>query len=484
VKRSLLTTLVMLVGSVALPADTPNVLFIVADDLNCAIAPYGDAAAITPHLDRLAARGLVFANAYCQQAVCNPSRSSFLTGLRPNTVQVDDLRKSFREVAPGGPTLVTLPQHFKNHGYFCQNIGKLFHNMGETQDRRSWSIDEVLCRGTHADDTVYKNTPAHLRTQQTAKKAPVTEALSVADTAYRDGQIANLAAAMLRDHPHDGQPFFLAVGFWRPHLPFVAPKKYWDLYDPAALPMPVPAVPPVGAPEIALHDSRELRGYGNVPQDRDLDADEVRHLRHGYYASISFMDAQVGQILDALEESGHAESTIVCFTSDHGFHIGEHRLWGKTSNFERDARVPLIIADPAQPAGHGKTTTALAELVDLYPTLASLGGIERDLPKRLEGVSLAPVVADPTATVKQVAYTQHQHPFYGAADNWQAWGYSVRTDRWRYTEWRALDDGGVRARELYDHQADPEETLNVAHRYPDVVATHAMLITEAFGAPP
>jgi iduronate 2-sulfatase len=462
-------------------ADRPNVLFIVADDLNCALGPYGDEAAITPNLDRLAARGLVFERAYCQQAVCNPSRSSFLTGLRPDTVGVDDLRKGFREVAPGGATLVTLPEHFKNHGYFCQNIGKMFHNMGETQDRRSWSIDEVLHKGTHADDTVYKNTPPHLRKDQPEFKAPVTEALNVPDTAYRDGQIANLAAAMLREHAESDQPFFLAVGFWRPHLPFVAPKKYWDLYDPDKIPLPSAPYPPEGAPEIAMHESKEIRGYGNTPKDRDFTTDEIRDLRHGYYASISFMDAQIGEILDALEEGGHAEDTIVCFTSDHGFHIGEHSLWGKTTNFELDARVPLIIADPSALSAHGKTTKALAELVDLYPTLSTLAGIDGDLPKNLEGVSLAPVVIDPAATVQAAAFTQHQQPFYGPVSNWKAWGYSARTDRWRYTEWRSIEDGSALAVELYNHEKDPDETINVAAEHPDVVAEHSALLADQFG---
>lgn len=473
------------IGPTTLPAadtDKPNVLFLVADDLNCALGPYGDEAAVTPNLDRLAARGLVFDRAYCQQAVCNPSRSSFLTGLRPDTVGVDDLRKGFRDTAPGGATLVTLPQHFKNHGYFCQNIGKLFHNMGETQDRRSWSIDEVLFKGTHAADTVYKNTPPHLREQE-IKKAPTTEAPDGPDTVYRDGQIANLAAAALRDHPADGQPFFLAVGFWRPHLPFVAPKKYWDLYDPAAIPLPENPYPPEGVPEIAMHSSREIRGYGTTPKERDFTTEEQRHYRHGYYASISFMDAQVGKILDALEQGGHAGDTIVVFTSDHGFHIGEHALWGKTSNFERDARVPLFVADPAQPAGHGKKTSALAELVDLYPTLAGLTGIAEDLPKRLEGDDLGPVIADPAASVKDAAFTQHQHPFYGSSKNWKGWGYSVRTERWRYTEWRAIDGGEVMARELYDHRDDPHETRNLAddEANAQTIATHAALIAEQFG---
>jgi iduronate 2-sulfatase len=443
----------------------PNVLFIVADDLNCAVGPYGDSGsvgetALTPNLDRLAARGLTFERAYCQQAVCNPSRSSFLTGLRPDTVGVDDLRKSFRETASNGSTLITLPQYFKNHGYFCQNIGKLFHNMGETQDRRSWSIDEVLFKGTHADDTVFANAPWN--GGKRPYKAEVTEAHDVPDTAYRDGQIANLAAAMLRDHASSQQPFFLAVGFWRPHLPFVAPKKYWNLYQPEKILMPNPATAPQDVPDIALHESREIKGYGLTPKDRPFTPEEIRHFRHGYFASISFMDAQIGEILDALEESGQADDTIVVFTSDHGFHIGEHSLWGKTTNFELDARVPLIIASPTHKGGHGRRTSSLAELVDLYPTLAELAKIDKALPATLEGASQAAVVVDPEESIKEVAFTQHQQPFYGSRKNWQAWGYSVRTSRWRFTEWRAIADGSVVARELYDHENDGRETRNLA----------------------
>ena len=465
-------TLLRLLGCLALLAAAPlsaaaaapplNVLFIVTDDLNIALGPYGDPAALTPNLDRLAARGLLFERAYCQQAVCNPSRASFLTGLRPDTVGVNDLRKAFRDTAPGGKDLITLPQHFKNHGYFCQNIGKLFHNMGDTQDRASWSIDEVLHTGTHATDTVFANTP--IRPGQPAPdfKAPVTEALDVPDTAYRDGQIARLAASVIRDRADQAQPFFLAVGFWRPHLPFVAPKKYWDLYDPATLPAPQPTEPPQDVPAIALHESREIRGYGGPPKDRPFNAEETRHYRHGYYAAISFLDAQVGLLLEALETSGQSDRTLIVFTSDHGFHIGEHGLWGKTTNFELDARVPLLIADPRQPATHGQTTSGLAELVDLYPTLAHLAGIPQDLPANLEGQDLSPLLTNPRAQLKDAAFTQHQQPFYGPESAWKAMGRSIRTDRWRCTEWRDLKTGRVLARELYDHASDPHETRNLA----------------------
>lgn len=477
--KTLLAIIGLVVSGLAVAGERPNVLLIVADDLNCAIGPYGDPVAITPNLDRLAAQGLVFEKAYCQQAVCNPSRSSFLTGLRPDTVGVDDLRKGFRETSADGSTLITLPEHFKNHGYFCQNIGKLFHNMGETQDRRSWSIDEVLHKGTHAADTVYTNTPIALR-KLTVTKAPVTESLDVPDTVYRDGQIANLAAAMLREHPTEGQPFFLAVGFWRPHLPFVAPKKYWDEFTPEQIPLPEPAISPIDVPAIAMHDSKEIRGYGDTPSDRAFTTEEIRHYRHGYYASICFMDAQIGEILDALDEGGHQRDTIVVFTSDHGFHIGEKSLWGKTSNFELDARVPLIVADPAHPAEHGKATHSLAELVDLYPTLASLAGIQGDLNERLEGDNLAPVIGTATVSVKDAAFTQHQHPFYGSKTKWKAWGYSVRTSRWRYTEWRSIKDGKLIGRELYDHINDPYESRNVAASHLEVVKSHSERLAGQF----
>ncbi|MDF1813491.1 MAG: sulfatase [Verrucomicrobiales bacterium] len=458
----------------------PNVLFIVADDLNCAIGPYGDEAAMTPNLDRLAGRGMTYLRAYCQQAVCNPSRSSFLTGLRPNTVGVDDLRKYFRDTAPDGDSLVTFPQHFKNHGYFCQDIGKIFHNMGDTKDRRSWSIDEVLFEGSHSDDTIYTNSLKFGEKKE--YKSPVTESHNVPDTAYRDGQIANLAAAMLRDHSGSDQPFFLAVGFWRPHLPFVAPKKYWDLYDPAAIPLPAWPTPPEDAPEIALYDSKELLGYGLVPKDRSFTEEEIRHYRHGYYASISFMDAQIGEILDALEDSGMADDTVVVFTSDHGFHIGEHAQWGKTSNFELDARVPLIIADPGKKDGHGKESKALFELIDLYPTLADLAGINEDLPPTLEGKSLAQTVNDARAPGKDIALTQHQHPFYTRPSGWKAIGYSMRTDRWRYTEWHPVSgEGKLLGRELYDHEHDPDETRNLANveEFSEVVAKLKTQLSES-----
>ncbi|GAB5406930.1 MAG: sulfatase [Aureliella sp.] len=462
-KAALLLSLIVClpVSDARVFADRPNVLFVVADDLNCAIGPYGDRIAHTPNLDRLAAQGVVFDRAYCQQAVCNPSRSSFLTGLRPNTVGVDDLRKYFRNTVADSQAVVTLPEHFLNAGYYCRNIGKMFHNMGDSQDRQSWSVDEVLHKGPHSEDTIYRSRAPN---NKLSMKAPVTEALDVNDTAYRDGRIAELAAEAIRSYPKGDAPFFLAVGFWRPHLPFVAPKKYWDLYIEEEIASPQPPVPPAGAPDIALHESREISGYGDRRKSAEFSDRDVRHFRHGYYASISFLDAQVGKLLDALADSGHDKNTIVVFTSDHGFHVGEHALWGKTTNFELDARVPLIIAAPSHAAAEGEHSAAICELIDLYPTLADLAQIPVPEQLQLEGTSLVPVLENTGATVKEFALTQHQQPFYGSRKNWRAIGYSLRSRRWRFTQWKSIENGSIVATELYDHAVDPLETVNVAER--------------------
>tara|TARA_R110002096_G_scaffold332415_5_gene526463 strand:+ start:1050 stop:2471 length:1422 start_codon:yes stop_codon:yes gene_type:complete len=449
----------------------PNVLFIVADDLNCALGPYGDRVAITPNLDRLAKRGLTFNRAYCQQAVCNPSRSSFLTGKYPDATGVDDLRKSFRTALPD---VITLPQAFLNSGYFSQCIGKIFHNMGETKDRQSWSVDEYLFEGTHAADTVFAQTPKG--PNPPSYKAPVLEDYDVPDTVYRDGRISEHAAYSLSRMKEKGKPFFLAVGYWRPHLPFVAPKRYWDLYDPEKIPEPTPSIPPANVPDIALHPNKEVHGYGLVP-DGPVDAAMTRKLRHGYYASISFLDAQIGKLLDALDRSGLADETLIVFTSDHGFHIGEHQLWAKTSNFELDARVPLIIADPSQPDSHGLSTDSLAELVDLIPTLTELAGVPT--PEGQDGDSLAPLLGSPNQIINPYAFTQHQHPFYGSHKETH-WGYSVRTPHWRYTEWHNIETGVIDDRELYDHDNDPLETANIVDQHDDVAATLSKVLRKQF----
>jgi iduronate 2-sulfatase len=450
------------------PSTRLNVLFIAADDLRNDLGCYGDPLAKTPHLDRLAARGMTFDRAYCQQALCNPSRTSLMTGLRPDRLGIWDLPTHFREVLP---EVVTLPQCFQQQGYYTQNIGKIYHNWRQEfqGDPLSWSTPAVMHFATHNSDVarVPEGTvPPNLA------KAERTERRDVGDEAYFDGRIATKAVRALAQLKQREQPFFLAVGFWKPHLPFNAPKRYWDLYDRAQLEPAANSQPPENVPELALHNGRELLGS----QGRELSRDEIVELRHGYLAGISYLDTQIGRVIGALDRLELTDKTVIVFWSDHGFHLGEHGLWCKTSNFELDARVPLIIAPPKW-AQAATRTDALVELLDLYPTLTELCGI--DPPQDLDGMSLVPVLHDPKARVKPAAFTQHPRPAYynGIPD---AMGVSVRTPRFRYTQWREGSSGRVLGSELYDHQCDPDENHNVIATPPDAQQlAHAQSLLEA-----
>lgn len=430
----------------------PNVLFIAADDLRNDLGCYGNSLVKTPNFDRLAKRAVLFQRAYCQQALCNPSRASLLTGRRPDTLRIWDLPTHFRSTRPD---VVTLPQHFKQHGYFTQNIGKLFHNFRQTiqGDPDSWSVPAVMHFDSHGNDrpVVAGALPPNLATDLKCERRDVP------DEAYFDGRVAKLAVEALRTLKGKPQPFFLAVGFWKPHSPFNAPQRYWDLHPRDAVPMPKPPAWPTDAPRLAWHDSREILG---LPA-RTVNPEAVREMRHGYLANISYLDAQLGKVLEELDRLGLAANTIIVFWSDHGYHLGEQTLWAKTSNFELDARVPLLIAVP-KPSAAGVQTNALVELLDLYPTLVELCGLP--LPRGLDGMSLVPVLKDPNARVKAAAMTQHPRPAYYDREPSKAptaMGYSVRTEHFRYTEWRDWKSGATAARELYDHRADPDETHNL-----------------------
>ena len=456
--RTLLQVTILLVGS-ALPlsaADKLNVLLIVADDLRTDLGCYGSVAK-TPNLDAFAARGLRFDRAYCQQAVCNPSRSSFLTGKRPDTLHLWVNGTHFRE---RNPDVTTLPQWFKEHGYETRGIGKIFHNWHtkEKGDRRSWSADEFLHYATHGDDKPECNPlPPNLALDlgRSYGNVPLCERRAVTDEAYYDGRVAAEAIKVLGDVKD--KPFFLAVGFWKPHAPFNAPKKYWDLYDANNLP-PLNPSRSKNAPDVAIHDSREILGI--PPEQITLNEAKITEMRHGYLANISYMDAQVGKVLKALDDNKLTDRTIVVFLADHGYHLGEHTQWGKTSCFEYDARVPIIISAPGMKA-RSKVTPALAELIDVFPTLTELAGLK--IPPGLEGISLASILSDPTLTLKSAAYSQHPRPAYadrtptGVPD---AMGYSVRTASGRYTEWRDWSTGKLIAAEYYDHERDPTELNN------------------------
>ncbi|WP_395747547.1 sulfatase [Prosthecobacter sp.] len=438
-----------------------NVLFIMADDLRPELGCYGSVA-VTPHLDALAARGMLFRHAYCQQAVCNPSRSSMLTGLRPDTLGLYVNGTHFRELKPG---VTTLPGWMKDQGYTTRCVGKIFHNWHtkEHGDPRSWSAPEFLHYANHGDDApqVSGELPPNLATLSSTLrqygKVPLCECRDVPDEAYYDGRVAAEAVRVLGEVKD--QPFFLAVGFWKPHAPFNAPKKYWDLYQRDRLP-PFDPARPAAAPEIAFHASTEI--LGPAENQKRPTAEQAAEMRHGYFAGISYMDAQVGKVMAALERHGLLDSTLIVFWGDHGYHLGEHGLWAKTSNFELDARVPLIIAPPK--ARHaGTSTEALVEMVDLFPTVTALCGVPQA--SGLDGVSLVPVLNDPKARVKDAAYTQFPRPAYPdrtPRGKPEVMGVSVRTPTLRYTEWRDYDTGSVVADELYDHTRDEAEMKNVA----------------------
>jgi len=435
----------------------PNVLFIAIDDLRPEALASGSDLIQTPHLDRIAARGTVFDRAYCQQAVCSPSRSSLMTGRRPDATRVWDLDTHFRTALPDA---VTIGQHFQAHGYFVQGMGKIFH--GGFDDPPTWSIRWQTPKAPQyvtPEALALAADPAN-RDAKGRRRGPAFEAADVPDDTYVDGQVARLAAATLADLARRDEPFFLAVGMAKPHLPFVAPKRYWDLYDPEAIYVPAFQELPRGAPAFAGHSNGELRSYAGVPKQGPIPADLARRLRHGYYAATSYMDAQIGVVLDALERDGLADDTVIVVWGDHGWQLGEHGLWHKHTTFELAVRAPLIISVPGQRAP-GRRSLALAEFVDVYPTLAAACGLP--VPEGLDGVSLLPVLDDPAATVREVAISQY--PRGGRETGGRAlMGYSIRDDRWRLTVWRDRADGTIVARELYDERDDPHETVSVADR--------------------
>jgi iduronate 2-sulfatase len=457
-----------------------NVLFIAVDDLRPSFGVYGGPIK-TPNIDRLAARGTTFLRAYCQQAVCSPSRTSLLTGLRPDATKIYELQTHFRKTIPDA---VTLPQHFKNNGWHTQGLSKIYH--GGLDDPLSWSAphwnpngggyqdpatradiqkrrQEAQAQGKRLNAEVLEKDP---KTGLPLKRAnptvrvygPPWESWDAPDSEYGDAKTAQRAVELLREYKNQSdKPFFLAVGFLKPHLPFVAPKKYYDLYPRESISLPTNTSLPKDAPTWVTNNSGELRSYQGVKkQGRPVDDEQAKDLIRGYYAATSFMDAQVGRVLDELDRLGLRENTIVVLWGDHGWQLGEHGLWTKHTNFEIATRAPLLISIPGQKQV-GTKANGLVEFVDIYPTLCEAAGIS--VPSGLAGKSLVPLLNDPNATVKDAAVSQYPRR--------EAMGYSLRTDRWRYTEW------GARGLELYDHTKDPDENENLAGR-----PEHAALIRE------
>ena len=513
----LLAILSLLAGSL-LFGQRPNVLFIAIDDLRPELGCYGSDIAKSPNLDKLAKEGMRFDRAYCQQAICSPSRASLMTGARPDEIGVIENTAYFREL---NPEIVTLPQHFIKHGYEAVYCGKIYHGR-MTDDKHSWSRKPAYIRcpvkmkwlpGNYALPENQKLWASN-KEKMLAKygkagsgglvHGPAYESADVPDHAYSDGFSTRLAIATLKDHREKKpkQPLFLALGFKKPHLDFVAPKKYWDLYDREKIKLAKQTKSPKGGAATGLHASFELRTRHGIPKKGPIGPELAKTLLHGYYACVSYVDAQIGMMLEALDEAGIRDDTVIVVWGDHGWHLGDMGIWGKATNYEIATRVPLIVWTPEMKA-RGESTSALVELIDLYPTLCELANLPR--PGHLSGKSLVPLLDEPKRQWSKHAISQFPNPalrewaanplspgmrqtFFGPLikevegkiirQQGKSWdrdlfenhlmGYSLRTEGHRLVAWmdyRDLDAQPVFL-ELYDQKADPEETTNVASGNP------------------
>lgn len=510
---SLLLSFMMVNGA---SREKPNVLFIAIDDLRPELGCYGSPIVKSPNIDRLALDGRLFEKAYCQQSICSPSRASLMTGARPDEIGIIENRAYFREL---NPDIVTLPQHFIKNGYEAVYCGKIYHGR-MTDDHHSWS------RPAAWDHLSFKNRPkpyglpknlellAENRIKMTEKygtegsmglvHGPAYESANVPDHYFADGFSTQLAIATLKDHLKNNptQPIFLGLGFKKPHLNFVAPKKYWDMYDRKNIRTSTQVYEPKGGATMGLHASFELRTRHGIPKVGPIGKQLATELLHGYYACVSYVDAQIGLMLDTLEELGIRDDTIIVVWGDHGWHLGEMGIWGKATNYEIATRIPLIFWTPKMKK-RGKSTKALVELVDLYPTLCDLAGLPK--PGHLAGETLFPLLNNPKAKGKKFAISQFPNPalrewaanplspgmretFFGPliegveekikrqlGKRWNRelfesylMGYSIRTEGYRLVAW--LDYRNVEAvplyLELYDHRKDPKETKNIAEEFP------------------
>ncbi|MCB1208606.1 MAG: sulfatase [Verrucomicrobiales bacterium] len=437
----------------------PNVLFIAVDDLRPELGCYGSSTIQSPNIDRLASSGMVFERAYCQVAVCNCSRSSLLSGCRPDTTGVFDNQHFLR---PNMPDVVTLPQHFKDHGYTSLSLGKVFHHSEREpgDDPLSWS-EPAWYHGEpyrhwftkESLDYVKKLKALPKDKQPKQLRAAPFEAANEPDDVYQDGQTALKAIETLQRLKAEAKPFFLAVGFVKPHLPFTCPQKYWDMYPAETIKLPDNYYPPKAVPAPALHNWYELRSYGTVPPAGPIPDEMALNLIRGYRACVSFMDAQVGRVVDELDRLGMRENTIIVLWGDHGYHLGENGIFTKMTNFELGTHVPLLVCLPHQKTA-GRRSKELVEFVDIYPTLAELCGLS--MPDHLEGSSFVPLLYKPEQAWKKAVFSQYQRP---GKDKFM--GRSVRTKDWRYTEW-VNGKGEPAGVELYDEVNDPHENTNVA----------------------
>jgi iduronate 2-sulfatase len=422
------------------PEGPPNILFIAIDDLRPELNAYGASHIHSPNIDKLASQGVMFTEAYCNVPVCGASRASLLTGARPTRHRFINY---FTRVDNDYPGAVTLPQLLKENGYYTISNGKIFHDLDDTETR-SW--DENWRPHLANSWRDYQNAENIAMDNSDTTRGPAYENLEIADTAYFDGKIANKAITDLKKLKQQDKPFFLAVGFLKPHLPFNAPRKYWEMYDPANISLPDNYYVPKNAPEAAIHNSGELRAYAGVPKKGPV-SDELAHkLIHGYYACVSYTDAQIGRVMQALEDEGLKENTIVILWGDHGWNLGEHTLWCKHANFKTSLQVPMLLSGPGIPAN--KKIDKLVEFVDIYPTLAALAGVAPPA-NQLDGASMLPLLEDENAEWKDQVISKYHD------------GVSIKTNDYLYTEWSRTDED-VYARMLYNHVKDPEENVNIS----------------------
>lgn len=496
IRRILFAILFFFVAFVANSQKAKNVLFIAVDDLKPLLGCYGDSQILTPNIDKLAQSGTVFLNNQCQQAVCSPSRASLMFGMRPDKTKIWDLNTPVRTATKD---VKSVAEHFKDNGYESAAFGKIFHiSMADKEhDIKSWSISYTKINQYNYPENIgepiaghYQNPdtkseidklyqsfltegvkPGNARAKVLEKIKPSTEMLDVPDEAYEDGQNANSAVNLIRQLANKEKPFFIAVGFKKPHLPFVSPKKYWDLYNPEKIELSRWQKAPEGAPEFAMHTWGELKSYSDIQTAIQpnglLNTEKQRELIHGYMASVSYTDANIGKLMAELEKQGILDETIIVLWGDHGWHLGDHGIWCKHSNFEQATRAPLIFSAPD--TKRGIKNSSPVEFVDIYPTLCDLAGIE--IPAFTDGKSLKPIMTGDKEKVKDFAISQ-----YPRGNN--RMGYSLRNERYRYTAWFQIEyRKGEKAspekligEELYDYQKDALETKNLADEksYSDV----------------
>jgi iduronate 2-sulfatase len=431
--------------------ENPNVLVIFMDDLRPELGCYGHEHIKSPNIDTLAADGVLFERAYCQQGICAPSRASMLAGQYPDSLGIYDLWSPLRRTVPD---VISMPRYFMDRGYVTSSFGKVYHH--HVDDKKYWTHLPDVPGEKWADAETLADIARRTKAAKDegltgmerfhATQGPAIESADVQDDAYRDGTVATQAIKALRERKD--KPFFMCVGFAKPHLPFAAPKRYWDLYQQDQFAVPQRDLP-TDAPKFAFTNWGELRAYQGIPKQGPLSDELTQELTHGYAACVSYADAQVGRVMEELDRQGLRENTIVVLWGDHGYKLGDYGLWCKHTNLELDARVPFIVSAPG--FDKGTRSPALVEMVDIFPTLVKLTG--GDIPSSCDGKSLIPVLQTPTKTIRDFALSQYPRGL--------TMGYSMRTDRWRYTEWINSETKKIVGRELYDHQTTQRPAASV-----------------------